>query len=63
VKNLYLDGLSDLVEFGGMSGGPGFVLRKLNLEFVGIVREYSPDRDAFYFTHAGLINSDGQIIT
>jgi hypothetical protein len=61
VKTIYLDGLNDLTEFGGMSGGPVFVLHKLNLEFVGIVREYSPDRDAFHFTRAGLIGSDGHI--
>lgn len=61
ITTIYLDGLNDLTEFGGMSGGPVFVLRKLNLEFVGIVREYSPDRYAFHFTHAGLIGSDGQI--
>jgi trypsin-like peptidase len=60
-KTIYLGGLNDLTEFGGMSGGPVFVLRKLNLEFVGIVREYSPDREAFHFTHAGLIDSDGNI--
>jgi hypothetical protein len=60
-KTLYIEGLDDLTDFGGMSGGPVFVLRNLNLEFVGIVREYSADRDAFLFTHAGLIGSDGQI--
>src|ERR1017187_4611851 len=61
VKTIYLDGLNDLTEFGGMRWGRVFVLHKLNLEFVGIVREYSPDRDAFHFTRAGLIGSDGHI--
>ena len=61
VKPFDYKGVEDLTEFGGMSGGPVFAVRSLNLEFVGIIREYSPDTNTFYFTHAGLIAENGEV--
>jgi hypothetical protein len=61
VKPFDYKGVADLTEFGGMSGGPVFAVRPLNLEFVGIVREYSSDSSTFYFTHAGIIAENGQL--
>lgn len=60
-KTMYLPGLDNLAEFGGLGGGPVFALRRLNLELIGFVKEYSPGRDAFHFSMARLIDADGRI--
>jgi hypothetical protein len=63
VKSFHYKGMEDsFAEFGGLNGGPAFILRQLHWDFVGIIHQYSPDSDALYFRHAGLIRSDGQVI-
>ena len=61
LKHFDYRGAGSLPGFGGMSGGPAFALRPLNFEFIGVIREYAAGMDAIYFTHAGLIGSNGHI--
>jgi len=56
-----LDGLSDLQELGGMSGGPAFLDRGLHFDLVGIVYEFSPGLDIMRLRPAHLIQPDGSI--
>ena len=59
---------SDLVPnyrvfFGGMSGGPAFVLRDGRYEFAGVLRagpETDP-REFFFVSHADFVTTDGKI--
>jgi hypothetical protein len=49
----------DLRRFGGLSGGPAFVLRGLHYDFVGLMYESSEDYDLLYFRHASVIDESG----
>lgn len=58
-------GVSDIDEvwkFGGISGCPVFLLRKLHFELVGIVYEAPDDFGLLRARHASLINENGTII-
>lgn len=47
--------------FGGMSGGPAFIHRKLHWELVGIVKEYEKAYDAILFASTRALRADGTI--
>ena len=53
--------VESLKDYGGISGGPAFVWRKLHWDFAGVVREYFPHSDAVRIAHAELISSNGTI--
>lgn len=50
-----------LSEFGGMSGGPAFILRDLHWELVGIVKEYHEAYDVVFFSSIASVRVDGSI--
>jgi hypothetical protein len=56
-----LDGLNDLQELGGMSGGPAFHDRGLHFDLVGIICQFSPGLDVMRLRPAHLIQADGSI--
>jgi hypothetical protein len=56
-----IDGLTDLQELGGMSGGPAFIHRDLYWDFVGIIYEFTAAYDIMRFRPARLIRQDGSI--
>lgn len=55
------DGLVDPDDFGGLSGGPAFVLRPLHWEFAGIMFEFSSALDLMFLRPASAIQEDGSI--
>lgn len=55
--------LPDASNLGGMSGGPGFVLRRLHWEFAGIIFQFSEGLDAMLLRPATLIREDGSLCT
>lgn len=50
-----------LVELGGMSGGPAFILRDMHWDLVGIVKEYHEAFDLMFFASLASVRSDGTI--
>jgi hypothetical protein len=56
-----LDGLNDLQELGGMSGGPAFLHRGIYFDLVGIIYEFSPGLDIMRLRPAHLIKPDGTL--
>lgn len=50
-----------LRNFGGMSGGPAFVLREHHWELVGIVKEYHEEFDTVFFSCLASVRDDGSI--
>ncbi len=47
--------------FGGMSGGPAFILREHSWELVGIVKEYHETFDTVFFSCLASVRDDGSI--
>lgn len=52
----------NLVDLGGMSGGPAFILRGMHWDLVGIVKEYHEVYDAMFFASLRWVQSDGSIL-
>lgn len=50
-----------LSDFGGMSGGPVFVMRDLYWDLVGVVKEYHEAYDAVFFASLASVRVDGTI--
>ncbi len=50
-----------LADFGGMSGGPVFVMRDLYWDLVGVVKEYHEAYDAVFFASLASVRVDGTI--
>jgi hypothetical protein len=53
------DGLKDLRDLGGLSGGPAFVHRGLHYDFVGIIYEFNSEFDIMLLRPAHFIRADG----
>jgi hypothetical protein len=60
VKSFRTPEAPDLRQFGGLSGGPAFVLRGLYFDFVGLMYECSEDSALLYFRHASVIGETGR---
>ncbi|MDE2291769.1 MAG: hypothetical protein KGL53_06770 [Elusimicrobia bacterium] len=52
----------EFCEYGGLSGGPVFIDRKMYFEFAGIIKEYNEKLDVLYASKVSFIRRDGTIL-